>query len=98
MTNVSKSKKIAIIISSLVEIQSEKIIYCWRYIKYNHIKNNLNCLKKKIALYMKKFKPKAEMAKLEDKSKKNNYSILIIVSLTTMKIITSYYIHTNDLF
>lgn len=70
MIDVSKSKKMAIAISSLAKIHLEKTMHYWRCDEFGHIKNNSNCLKKKKDLHMEKFKPKAEMAKFGDKSKK----------------------------
>lgn len=56
----------------------------------------LTIFKKKI-LYIKESEPKVEIDKIRDNSKRNNWSIFIVVKLITMRLNASYYIYTNNI-
>lgn len=54
MIDVSRLNKIVIAISSLIEIQAKRIIYCWKCGESGLTKNDSNYPKKKKALHLKK--------------------------------------------
>jgi hypothetical protein len=70
MTDISKPKKAATATSSLVETQPEKTLHCWGCGESGHTKNDPNCPKKKKAQNTEKPKQKTEVAKIGEKSKK----------------------------